>query len=51
MFKQAAAIASERTLFTGTVADASVVLGMLVAAAVAALGLTLGTIAIRKASV
>lgn len=41
-------VEAERTLFTGTVADASVVLG---AAAVAALGLTLGTIAIRKASV
>lgn len=44
-------VEAERTLFTGTVADASVALGTLVAAAVAVLGLTLGTIAIRKASV
>ena len=44
-------VEAERKLITGTVADASVVLGAPVAAAVAATGLTLGTIATRKASV
>jgi ABC-2 type transport system permease protein len=44
-------VEAERTLFTGVVADASVAYGALVAAAVAALGLALGTAAIRRAGV
>lgn len=44
-------VEAERALFAGQLADASVIYGAAVAAAVAALGLALGTAAIRKAGV